>query len=186
MASPILGYVHRHIRDPCVKGHVLLMFVMMPQFMFCIKMLVNWKSGFFHNRQKLLANFFSHFVTLHTSPLFLDYHLGPFCSRLQLCTRLPSSQDSDLGHFCSRQLRGLPWARCRRWFLVWGYRMIASAQYVMALKNFRVVYFSRDQWVDIMSILYDQILRNPCIWITSVDQVSLCCKYINSHATKAL
>ena len=48
-------------------------------------MLININSVFFHNQQKKKnGDFFA------------------------LCTRLPSSYDSDLEPFCSRQLRGLP------------------------------------------------------------------------------
>ena len=67
-----------------------------------LEMLININSGFFIIIKKILAIFF---------------HI------LQLCTRLPSSYDSDLGPFCSRQLRGLPssdgyfFIRFRKW--VW-------------------------------------------------------------------
>ena len=50
-------------------------------------MLINRNSTFFHNRQKKI--------------------LAIFFRILQLCT-CPFSYDSDLGPFCSRQLRGLP------------------------------------------------------------------------------
>ena len=51
-------------------------------------MFININSFFFIiGQKKILANFFS---------------------ILQLCTRLPSSYDSDLGPSSSRKLRGLP------------------------------------------------------------------------------
>ena len=73
-------------------------------------MWINISSGFYHNRQKIIfGEFFFCILQLCTRLLTsYDSDLGPFCSRLQLCTRFPSSYDSDLGPFCSRQLRGLP------------------------------------------------------------------------------
>ena len=72
-----------------------------------LKMLININSGFFHNQQKKMA-IFLRILQLCTRLLSsYDSDLGPFCSRLQLCTR-PPSYDSDLGPFCSRQLWGLP------------------------------------------------------------------------------
>ena len=73
-----------------------------------LNMLINISSGFFIIAKNILGKFFFAFCNFaHVSSSY-DSDLGPFCSRLQLCTRLPSSYDSDLGPFCSRQLQGLP------------------------------------------------------------------------------
>ena len=59
-------------------------------------MLININSGFFHNQQKVfLANFFRILQLCTRLPSSYDSDLGRFFRILQLCTRLPSSYDSD-------------------------------------------------------------------------------------------
>ena len=73
-----------------------------------LKMLININSVFFFIISKKKAIFFRILQLCTRLPSFDNSDLRPFFCILQLCTRLPAFYDSDLGPFSSRQLRGLP------------------------------------------------------------------------------
>ena len=82
-----------------------------PSFSGCTVEVWEWVSNFLSHFiiDVIFGKFFFRILQLCTRLLSsYDSDVGPFCSRLQLCTRFPSSYVSDLGPFCFRQLRGLP------------------------------------------------------------------------------